>query len=101
MLLTDVLRFSARPSRPIGLLLHQFQSPHSDRCDDQYGGSLENRMRFVPCMTEREHTAIPAELPLFVRISATDWVAGGCGIEQSVELSRRLEDPGLRPAPSA
>ena len=75
-----------------GYLLHQFLSPHSNQRDDQYGGSLDNRMRLLLRVTERVRTALPVELPLFVRISATDWAAGGWDIEQSVELSRRLKD---------
>lgn len=78
-----------------GYLLHQFLSPHSNARDDRYGGSLENRMRLVLRVTERVRAAVPAELPLLVRISATDWVAGGWDIEQSVELSRRLKDLGV------
>jgi 2,4-dienoyl-CoA reductase-like NADH-dependent reductase (Old Yellow Enzyme family) len=78
-----------------GYLLHQFLSPQSNQRDDQYGGSLENRMRFVLRVTERLRATVPAELPLFVRISATDWVAGGWDVEQSVELSRRLKDLGV------
>jgi 2,4-dienoyl-CoA reductase-like NADH-dependent reductase (Old Yellow Enzyme family) len=78
-----------------GYLLHQFLSPHSNQRNDQYGGNLENRMRFVLRVTERVRAVVPAELPLFVRISATDWVAGGWDIEQSVELSRRLKDLGV------
>ena len=75
-----------------GYLLHQFLSPHSNQRNDQYGGSLDNRMRLVLRVTERVRAVLPAELPLFVRISATDWAAGGWDIEQSVELSRRLKD---------
>jgi 2,4-dienoyl-CoA reductase-like NADH-dependent reductase (Old Yellow Enzyme family) len=78
-----------------GYLLHQFLSPHSNQRDDQYGGSLENRMRLVLRVTERVRAASPAELPLLVRISATDWVAGGWDIEQSVVLARRLKDLGV------
>jgi 2,4-dienoyl-CoA reductase-like NADH-dependent reductase (Old Yellow Enzyme family) len=78
-----------------GYLLHQFLSPQSNQRDDQYGGSLENRMRFVLRVTERLRATVPAELPLFVRISATDWVAGGWDVEQSVELSHRLKDLGV------
>ncbi len=77
-----------------GYLLHQFLSPHSNQRSDQYGGSLDNRMRFLLRVAERVRAATPAELPLFVRISATDWAAGGWDIEQSVELSRRLKDLG-------
>ena len=78
-----------------GYLLHQFLSPHSNQRDDAYGGSLENRMRFALRVTERVRATVPDELPLFVRISATDWVAGGWDIEQSVELARRLKDLGV------
>ncbi|MGX4643955.1 NADH:flavin oxidoreductase/NADH oxidase [Massilia sp. SYSU DXS3249] len=78
-----------------GYLLHQFLSPHSNQRDDGYGGSLENRMRLVLRVTERVRAAVPAGLPLFVRISATDWVAGGWDIEQSVALSRRLKNLGV------
>ena len=74
-----------------GYLLHQFLSPHSNQRNDQYGGSLDNRMRFVLRVTERVRAVVPVELPLFVRISATDWAAGGWDIDQSVELSRRLK----------
>jgi len=78
-----------------GYLLHQFLSPHSNQRSDQYGGSLENRMRFLLRVAERVRAAMPGELPLFVRISATDWAAGGWDVEQSVELSRRLKDLGV------
>jgi 2,4-dienoyl-CoA reductase-like NADH-dependent reductase (Old Yellow Enzyme family) len=78
-----------------GYLLHQFLSPHSNQRDDGYGGSLENRMRFVLRVTERVRATVPVELTLFVRISATDWSAGGWDIEQSVELARRLKGLGV------
>lgn len=55
-----------------GYLLHQFLLPHSNARNDGYGGSLENRMRFVLRVTERVRAVVPAGLPLFVRISATD-----------------------------
>lgn len=78
-----------------GYLLHQFLSPHSNKRTDQYGGSLDNRMRLVLRVTERIRSVLPATLPLFVRISATDWAAGGWDIEQSVELARRLQGLGV------
>jgi 2,4-dienoyl-CoA reductase-like NADH-dependent reductase (Old Yellow Enzyme family) len=78
-----------------GYLLHQFLSPQSNQRNDQYGGSLDNRMRLVLRVTERVRSVVPADLPLFVRISATDWAAGGWDIDQSVELSRRLKDLGV------
>jgi 2,4-dienoyl-CoA reductase-like NADH-dependent reductase (Old Yellow Enzyme family) len=78
-----------------GYLLHQFLSPISNQRNDQYGGSLENRMRFLLGVTERLRAIIPKDLPLFVRISATDWVEGGWDIEQSVLLGKRLKELGV------
>jgi 2,4-dienoyl-CoA reductase-like NADH-dependent reductase (Old Yellow Enzyme family) len=75
-----------------GYLLHEFLSPLSNHRDDDYGGSLENRMRLVLRVAKRLRGRIPDELPLFVRISATDWVDGGWDIEQSVVLSCRLKE---------
>jgi 2,4-dienoyl-CoA reductase-like NADH-dependent reductase (Old Yellow Enzyme family) len=78
-----------------GYLLHEFLSPLSNHRDDDYGGSLENRMRLVLRVAKRLRGRIPDELPLFVRISATDWVDGGWDIEQSVVLSCRLKELGV------
>jgi 2,4-dienoyl-CoA reductase-like NADH-dependent reductase (Old Yellow Enzyme family) len=78
-----------------GYLLHEFLSPISNHRNDQYGGSLENRMRLLLQVAERLRGLMPEELPLFVRISATDWVAGGWDIEQSVELAKRLKGVGV------
>ncbi|MDB6155427.1 MAG: NADH:flavin oxidoreductase/NADH oxidase, partial [Chthoniobacteraceae bacterium] len=78
-----------------GYLLHEFLSPISNQRTDQYGGSLENRMRLLLRVAERLRATIPEELPLFVRISATDWVEGGWDIEQSIVLSRRLKALGV------
>ena len=78
-----------------GYLLHEFLSPLSNKRDDQYGGTLENRMRLVLQVAERLRGIMPEELPLFVRISATDWVEGGWDITQSLELSRRLKALGV------
>src|SRR5262249_38509502 len=75
-----------------GYLLHEFLSPLSNRRTDRYGGSLENRMRLLLRVAERLRQLIPAELPLFVRISATDWAEGGWDLEQSVVLARHLKD---------
>ena len=75
-----------------GYLLHEFLSPMSNHRNDQYGGSLENRRRLLLRVGERLRGLMPEELPLFVRISATDWLAGGWDIEQSVELAKRLKD---------
>ncbi len=78
-----------------GYLLHEFLSPLTNRRTDDYGGSLENRMRLVLRVTKALRGLMPAELPLFVRISATDWVEGGWEIEQSVALARRLKELGV------
>ncbi|MFL6676614.1 MAG: NADH:flavin oxidoreductase/NADH oxidase [Massilia sp.] len=77
-----------------GYLLHEFLSPHSNQRDDEYGGNLDNRMRLLLRVTQRLRALMPDELPLFVRISATDWAEGGWDIEQSVELSKRLKALG-------
>ncbi|HWE38647.1 MAG TPA: NADH:flavin oxidoreductase/NADH oxidase [Isosphaeraceae bacterium] len=78
-----------------GYLLHEFLSPLSNHRTDEYGGSLENRMRLLLRVAERLRATWPAELPLFVRISGTDWVEGGWDIDQSVELSKRLKSLGV------
>ncbi|MFO0901012.1 MAG: NADH:flavin oxidoreductase/NADH oxidase [Pirellulales bacterium] len=78
-----------------GYLLHEFLSPLTNRRTDDYGGSLENRMRLLLRVTKTLRGLMPAELPLFVRISATDWVEGGWEIEQSVALARRLKELGV------
>jgi 2,4-dienoyl-CoA reductase-like NADH-dependent reductase (Old Yellow Enzyme family) len=74
-----------------GYLLHEFLSPLSNQRTDQYGGSLENRMRLVLQVAERLRKVMPDSMPLFVRISATDWVDGGWDVEQSIVLSRELK----------
>lgn len=78
-----------------GYLFHQFLSPLSNHRDDNYGGSLENRMRFLVETAEMVRKAIPAEIPLFVRISATDWVEGGWDLEDSIALSIELKQVGV------
>jgi 2,4-dienoyl-CoA reductase-like NADH-dependent reductase (Old Yellow Enzyme family) len=78
-----------------GYLLHEFLSPLSNKRQDQYGGSLENRMRLVLRVAGAIRSIMPAELPLFVRISATDWVDGGWDVNQSVVLARRLGELGV------
>jgi 2,4-dienoyl-CoA reductase-like NADH-dependent reductase (Old Yellow Enzyme family) len=78
-----------------GYLLHEFLSPLSNRRTDQYGGSLENRMRLTLRVCERVRALVPGELPVFVRISATDWVEGGWDAEQSVILAGRLKERGI------
>lgn len=78
-----------------GYLLHEFLSPLSNHRTDRYGGSLENRMRLLLRVAEHLRRLLPEELPLFVRISATDWVEGGWDAEQSVVLARHLKGLGV------
>ncbi len=78
-----------------GYLLHQFLSPLSNRRDDAYGGSFENRTRLLREVVSAVREVWPAELPLWVRISATDWHEGGWDIEQSVRLARELPALGV------
>jgi 2,4-dienoyl-CoA reductase-like NADH-dependent reductase (Old Yellow Enzyme family) len=74
-----------------GYLMHEFLSPLSNVRSDSYGGSLENRSRLLLTVAERLRRLIPEELPLFVRISATDWVEAGWDVDQSVILARWLK----------
>jgi 2,4-dienoyl-CoA reductase (NADPH2) len=78
-----------------GYLLHEFLSPLSNRRTDRYGGSLENRMRFPLRVAEAVRAAMPDAMPLFVRISATDWVEGGWDLDQSIALARELKARGV------
>jgi 2,4-dienoyl-CoA reductase-like NADH-dependent reductase (Old Yellow Enzyme family) len=77
-----------------GYLLHQFLSPLTNRRTDAWGGSFENRTRLVREVTSAVRAVWPHELPLLVRISATDWVPGGWDVDQSVELCRALRGLG-------
>ena len=78
-----------------GYLLHAFMSPLSNRRTDRYGGVLENRLRMPIEVAEAVRAVWPRELPLFVRISCTDWVDGGWDLEQAVELCKRLKKVGV------
>ena len=78
-----------------GYLLHSFLSPLSNQRTDRYGGSLENRMRLLLEVVDGVRAEIPTSMPLFVRISATDWVEGGWDLDQSVVLSRELKSHGV------
>ena len=77
-----------------GYLLHQFLSPLSNRREDEYGGSLENRMRFPLEIFEAVRAAFPADRPVTMRLSGTDWVDGGWTIEQSIAFAQALERCG-------
>jgi 2,4-dienoyl-CoA reductase-like NADH-dependent reductase (Old Yellow Enzyme family) len=74
-----------------GYLLHEFLSPLSNQRSDAYGGSFENRIRLLVEVVDAVRAALPSELALLVRISATDWAEGGWDIEQSVALARVLK----------
>jgi 2,4-dienoyl-CoA reductase-like NADH-dependent reductase (Old Yellow Enzyme family) len=77
-----------------GYLLHQFLSPLSNRRDDEYGGSLANRMRFPLEVFDSVRAAFPAERPVTMRVSGTDWAEGGWSIEQTVAFAEALEARG-------
>jgi 2,4-dienoyl-CoA reductase-like NADH-dependent reductase (Old Yellow Enzyme family) len=77
-----------------GYLLHQFLSPIANHRTDEYGGSLENRMRFPLEVFDAVRAAFPADKPVWARISATDWVPGGWDIEGTVALSKVLKARG-------
>ncbi len=77
-----------------GYLLHQFLSPLANQRDDAYGGSLDNRMRFVLEVFDTVRDAFPADKPVWARISATDWVSGGWDIDGTVALSKALQARG-------
>jgi len=73
-----------------GYLLHEFLSPLSNQREDNYGGSFENRTRFLCEIVKAVRQVIPDTMPLFTRISATDWVEGGWDLLQSIELAKKL-----------
>lgn len=77
-----------------GYLLHEFLSPLANDRNDEYGGSLENRMRFPLEVFEAVRQALPDDKPIGVRISATDWVPQGWDIEQSVVFAKELQQRG-------
>jgi 2,4-dienoyl-CoA reductase-like NADH-dependent reductase (Old Yellow Enzyme family) len=78
-----------------GYLLHEFLSPLSNRRQDEFGGALDGRARFPLQVAKAVREAWPSRLPLFVRISATDWVEGGWDLAQSIALARRLREVGV------
>lgn len=78
-----------------GYLLHQFLSPLSNERDDEYGSSFEGRTRIVREVVEAVRTVWPANLPLFLRISTTDWTPGGWDVEQAIALARMVHPLGV------
>lgn len=77
-----------------GYLMHQFLSPISNQRSDEYGGSLENRMRFPLEIFDAVRAAFPSEKAVSVRVSGTDWVSGGWDIEQTITFAEKLEKRG-------
>lgn len=77
-----------------GYLVHSFLSPVANHRTDAYGGPFENRIRLLEEILDAVRSEWPAELPLFVRISATDWLEGGWTLEDSIRLARRLKARG-------
>jgi 2,4-dienoyl-CoA reductase-like NADH-dependent reductase (Old Yellow Enzyme family) len=77
-----------------GYLLHQFLSPLSNQRDDEYGGSLENRMRFPLEVFDAVRAAFPSDRPVTMRVSGTDWVAGGWDVEQTIAFAEKLAARG-------
>jgi 2,4-dienoyl-CoA reductase-like NADH-dependent reductase (Old Yellow Enzyme family) len=78
-----------------GYLLHQFLSPISNKRTDQYGGSLQNRIRFPLEVFEAVRAAFPKEKPVGLRVSSTDWVDGGWDIHQTIEFAKELKKRGV------
>jgi len=78
-----------------GYLIDEFLSPLSNHRQDEYGGPFENRIRFAVEITQAIRSVWPDSLPLFIRISASDWVEGGWSIDDSVKLAHRLKPLGV------
>ena len=78
-----------------GYLIHEFLSPISNQRTDAYGGSFENRTRILREIVAAVRDSWPERAPLFVRISATDWIDGGWDIQSSVEIARQLKELGV------
>ncbi|MDB5112182.1 MAG: dehydrogenase NamA [Mucilaginibacter sp.] len=78
-----------------GYLLHQFLSPLSNQRTDEYGGSFENRIRLLLEVVETVQEVWPADYPLFVRLSATDWAEGGWTVQDSVALAKILKEKNV------
>jgi NADPH2 dehydrogenase len=78
-----------------GYLMHQFLSPISNKRTDQYGGSLQNRMRYPLEVFDAVRAAFPAAKPIGIRVSSTDWVEGGWDIAQTIEFAKELKKRGV------
>jgi 2,4-dienoyl-CoA reductase-like NADH-dependent reductase (Old Yellow Enzyme family) len=78
-----------------GYLIHQFLSPLSNKREDDYGGSLQNRMRMPLAIIRAVREALPASIPLGMRVSATDWVEGGWDVAQTIEFAKAAQEIGV------
>ena len=78
-----------------GYLFHEFLSPLSNKRTDEYGGSLENRIRFPLEVARKVREIVPENFPVFVRISATDWTENGWDLQQSIEFCKELKSVGI------
>jgi 2,4-dienoyl-CoA reductase-like NADH-dependent reductase (Old Yellow Enzyme family) len=78
-----------------GYLLHQFLSPIANRRTDQYGGSLQNRMRYPLEVFDAIREVVPSGKPVGIKVSATDWVEGGWDLEQTIEFAKQLKQRGV------
>ncbi|MEP6789167.1 MAG: tRNA-dihydrouridine synthase, partial [Acidobacteriota bacterium] len=78
-----------------GYLLHEFLSPLSNMRMDEFGGDLAGRTKFPLSVAKAVREAVPDDRPVFVRISATDWVEGGWDLPQSIEFSKMLKEVGI------
>ena len=78
-----------------GYLINEFLSPASNKRTDEYGGTFENRIRFLLEIIDSTHKVWPADLPIFVRISATDWVEEGWTEADSIALAKILKTKGI------
>jgi 2,4-dienoyl-CoA reductase-like NADH-dependent reductase (Old Yellow Enzyme family) len=78
-----------------GYLLHEFLSPLSNTRDDEFGGNLEHRSRFVMRVIDAVREVWPDDLPLLLRVSATDWTVGGWDVEECVEFVKQVKDRGI------
>ncbi len=78
-----------------GYLVHQFLSPYSNHREDEFGGSYENRTRFIKKVAARLREVWPSDRPLFVRLSATDWIEGAWDLDQTVRLAQELHAIGV------
>jgi len=78
-----------------GYLIHQFLSPHTNRREDEYGGSFQNRLRFGRAVIRAARARVGADFPIVVRMNATDYVEGGLTIQDALDIAREIEAMGV------